>query len=833
MSNLRHALRTLRRNPGFAAATLLTLAIGIGANTAVFSVVNGVLLRPLPYPEPDALVSVLTRAPGAPGPNGVPGGIADLPESASMFVTYSEGNRSFDRIGIWFPFATTVTGLAEPEQVRTVGLSAGTLETFGVRPALGRWLAGDDFQNGRPEAVMLGYGYWQRRFGGDPAVIGRSITVESRPREIVGVMPRGFRAVTADPELIAPIRLDRSQLFLTPFNFQTIARLKPGVTVAQADADLQRLARVWDESWSMPPGLGGNGRGFRDWRITPSAQPLKDDVIGTVGGVLWVLMGTIGIVLLIACANVANLLLVRAEGRQQEFAVRAALGAGSWRIVSALLVESLWLGLIGGSLGIGLAYGAVRLLLAIAPATLPRLHEISIDGRVFAFALGVSVLSGFVFGLIPAIKYAGRRLSGSLAGTRTASASRERHRTRSGLVVVQVALALVLLVSAGLMIRTFQAMRAVEPGFAADGIQTLRIAVPQSVAATPVLLARLQQNLVDALAAVPGVTSVAFTTTMPMEGILPVPIFTARQPFQAESDPAEIAQTRALRWSKLVSPGFFQTSGTRVVAGREYTWTDLERLLPVAIVSENLAIELWGSANAALGQRVRMTPTSSWREVIGVVDDVRENGVHQPAPPIVYWPSRAESPFQPGQVDVPRSVAFAVRTPLAGTEGLLNAARQAVSSVNANLPVALVRTMREVYDASMARTSFTLMMLAIASVMALTLGVIGIYGVIAYVVTQRTREVGIRLALGAQRGELNRMFLRYGLTLAGIGVAIGLCAAVALTPVLRSFLFEVSPLDPLTYTAVPVVLIAAALLASYLPARRASGLDPALALRAE
>jgi predicted permease len=831
---MRTLQRMLRFNPAFAAAALLTLGLGIGANTAVFSVINGVLLSPLPYPDAERLVSILTRAPGAPNPNGGAAGIADLPETASMFVTYAEQNRSFDTIGVWFAISASVTGLGEPEQVRTAIMSDGVLQTLAAQPMLGRWLSGPDFQPSGVETAMISHGYWQRRFGGDPSVLQRTITVDSRPRQIVGVMPQGFRVVNADPELFVPIRLDRSQLFLVPFTYQTVARLKPGVTIAEANADLRRLSDVWLNAWSMPPGLGATGRPFESWRISSTTVPLKDEVIGSIGNVLWVLMGTIGIVLVIACANVANLLLVRAEGRQQELAIRTALGAGWWRVARELLLESVWLGVLGGALGLAIAYGGVRLLVAVGPATLPRLHEISIDAPVLAFALLVSLLSGLLFGAIPTLKYAGRRFSGALMGNRTATHGRERHRTRNSLVVVQVALALVMLVSSGLMIRTFQAMRAVEPGFARpEQLQTLRIALTQSAAATSERAAQMQKQILDALAAIPGVTSAALSTAMPMEGVLPNPVLTSRSPLRAESDTDAAAATRPLRWHKAVSPAFFRTAGTRLIAGREFEWLDLEHLRRVAIVSENLAIEQWGSVPAALGKRVRGNPVSQWRDVIGVVQDVRENGAHAPAPPIVYWPSMMESTFTPGGVDVPRSVTFVVRSPLAGTEGLINAARRAVWSVNPNLPVALVRTMQDVYDQSMARTSFTLVMLAIAAAMALVLGIVGIYGVIAYAVAQRTREIGIRVALGAQQGEVRRIFLRYGFVLASVGVAIGTAAAAALTRFMTSLLFDVSPLDPITYASVATALIVTALLASYLPARRAAAVDPTVSLRAQ
>jgi len=822
--DLRYGLRTLRHNPLFTAVALLTLAIGIGANTAVFSVVNGVLLKPLVYPNPEELVSVRHTAPGAAGLADISG---DLRLSPSMYFTYAEQNRTFEAFGVWAPQAMSVTGLTEPEQVRTVMISDGTLQALNVQPMLGRWLSQADQQPGGPEAVMLSYGYWQRRFGGDRAVIGRGIRVESRPREIVGVTPPGFRFVDTDPELIVPLRLDRSKAILPGFSFQGIARLKTGVTIAGANADLARMVPIWMNSWPAAPGI--NPRIYESWTIGPAVRPLKRDVVGNVGNVLWVLMGTIGVVMLIACANVANLLLVRAEGRQQELAIRAAIGAGWARIVRELLLESVLLGLMGGVLGLGLAYGGLRFLVSLGPANLPRLSEISIDPRVLVFALIVSLLSGLLFGTIPALKYAGPRISAALhSGGRTSSQSRERHRTRSILVVAQVALALVLLMSSGLMIRTFEALRRVEPGFTGpQQLQIARISIPNALVPDAGRVARMQNDILDKLAAIPGVTSVGFESGMPMEGVAPDwdTILVENETYK---------EIPPLRVYKYVSPGLFQTAGTKLIAGRDYTWTDLYGRRPVLMVSENLARELWGSASSALGKRVHTAlPKATLHEVIGVVQDVRDNGVHEPAPEIVYWPSIYEGQYLAGLVDVSRDVTFVIRSRLAGTELFLNQIRQAVWSVNSSLPVASVRTMQEVYDQSMARTSFTLVMLGIAGAMAMLLGIIGIYGVISYAVSQRRREIGIRLALGVERGELTRMFVRYGAVLAGIGVAIGLGAAMGLTRLMSSLLFGISPFDPLTYAAVPVILVAAVMLASYLPARRASAVDPVEALRTQ
>ena len=822
----RHAGRMLRRSPGFTAVALLTLGIGIGANTAVFSVVNSVLLKPLPYPDSDRLVAVWHKAPGAPGLASVSG---DLRLSDSMYFTYAEQNRTFEALGVWSAGRSAVTGVGEPEQVRTVVVSEGALQALSVAPALGRWLSREDQAPRGAARVMLGYGYWQRRFGGDRSVIGRNIMVDSLPREIVGVMPRGFQFVDAAADLILPLAFDRSAAILPGFGYRCVARLKPGVNIEQANSDIARLVRVWMRSWPAAPGI--DPRVYEKWRIMPALRPLKQDVLGGVGSVLWVVMGTIGMVMLVVCANVANLMLVRAEARQQELAIRAALGAGRSRIVRELLSESVLLALIGGALGVALAQAGLRLLVAIGPGNLPRLSEIALDARALGFTLAVSLLSGILFGLIPAWKYAGPGIADTLrGGGRTVSQSRERHRARNILVVAQVALALVLLVSSGLMMRTVQALLHVQLGFThPEQIQVLRITIPDSMVAEPARVVRMQNDIVDRLAAIPGVNSVGFASELPMEGIpgdWDVVIVEGQAAIGNEMPP--------LRMFQSVSPGLFRTLGTKFLAGRDYAWADLYGRRPVAIVSENLAREFWGTPAAAVGKRLSTgLPKSPWREVIGVVENVRQNGVQEPAPAIVYWPSYGESRYVPGRADVERFATFAIRSERAGTESFLNQVHHAVGLANASLPLGSVRTMKEVVGRSMARASFTLIMLAIAGGMALLLGIVGIYGVISYVVSQRRREIGIRVALGAQPGEMSRMFVRYGLAMAGMGVVIGLAASAGLMQFMRSLLFGISPLDPVTYTVVPAVLAAAAVVSSYLPARRAASVDPVDALKEE
>jgi predicted permease len=787
-------------------------------------VLNSVLLRPLPYPAPQQLVSLHINAPGAPG---LAEFRSELRLSASMYFTFATHNRVFQSMGVWGPGTASITGIAQPEQVNTAQISGGVLEALNVPPFHGQWLTPADQDAHGLGRVMLSYGYWQRRFGGDPGVVGRTISVNSQARVIAGVMPRGFKIVNYDFDLLIPLALDPVKEQLAGFAYRGIARLRPGVAISQANADLASLLNVWMDSWSNGP--GSDPHWYLRWKITPALQPLKETVVGSIQTVLWVVMGTIGIVMLIACTNVANLLVVRADARQQELAVCSALGAGRWRIARELLLESVTLGLLGGAAGVAVAYAGLRLLTAIGPAELPRLSEISLDGWSVAFTLILSLLSGLLFGAIPVLRYApSRQHLTLLRAMRTASISRERQRGRNLLVAAQVAMALVLLIGAVLMIRTFLAMRDVDPGFSDPAsLQVMRLSIPETLVRDSTTVVRMQNSILDKLAAIPGLSSAGFAASVPMSGEEPSwdEILIEGKNYAGDNPP--------MRLYNYVSPGYFRTAGTRLVAGRDFTWAEVYGVRPIGIVSEGLARELWGSPRAALGKRFRQFPGTPWREVVGVVQDVRENGVDQVSPATVYWPSLMGDPSAPEKLGAWRTVYFALRSNRAGTQAFINEMQQAVWSVNSSLPVADISTMQDIYSESMARTSFTLVMLAIAGTMALALGILGIYGVISYAVSQRTREIGIRMALGAKKSGLVWMFVRSALVLTGVGMAIGLGAAAALMRLMGTLLFGISPLDPLTFIAVPVALVAAAALASYLPARRTTAIDPVEALRAE
>ena len=819
LNQLKQVFRRLSHAPLFTAITLITLAAGVGGNTVVFSVLESVLLKPLPYPRAAELIGVWHTAPGI--------NITDLNMAPSNYFIYREQNQTFQDIGAYETTRVNLTGLAEAERLDALNVTDGTLPLLGIPPLLGRTFTHQDDSPGSPDTVILTYGFWRKKFAGSPSAIGQTIILDGTPRQIIGVLPPRFQFLDeTDLAVILPFKWDRNTTHLGNFSYEALARLKPAVTIKQANADIARMLPLVTRTFPAPPGF--SAKLFDDARIGPNLRPLKNDVVGDVGSMLWVVMGSIGLVLLIACANVANLLLVRVEGRRQELAVRSALGAGPYRIAAELFLESVILGLLGSAVGLGLAYAALRVLVAIAPASIPRINEIGIDGPVLLFTFAIAILASIFFGSIPVFKYAGVRLStGIREGGRANSQSREQHRVRSVLVVVQVALALVLLVCSGLMIRTFRALNHVNPGFSDPAsMQTFGISLPDNQVKDDESVVRTFEEMRSKISSIPGVSAVTLSTAFPMDGRSSADVLFA------EDHPLPEGQIPPIRRMIYVIPGFFSADGTPLVAGRDFTWTDLYQKLPVAIISENFAREYWDSPSAALGKRIRIASTDDWREIIGVAANVYMDGVNKKTPSTVYWPTLRVN-FEGEKHSVASYIVFGIRSSRAGTESFLKEVREAVWTVNRNLPLSRVNTLGYYYRQSMARTSFTLIMLAVAGAMALLLGVGGIYGVIAYSVSQRTREIGVRMALGAQTQSLTAMFVRHGLILTGIGIAFGLTAASIVMRLMSSLLFRVNPVDPLTYVAVTLGLIATAFIASYLPSRRAATVDPVDALRAE
>jgi predicted permease len=796
---VRYAARVCSKQPAFAVAAVLTLALGIGATTAIFSVVYGVLVKPLPFHEPERLVSLQQIAPHGAGANHGPG----------TYLTYRENHQVFEGIGAWDPTAVSITGGGEPERVQGLLVSASILPLLREQPILGRAFSAEDDTPGAPRRVMLTHGYWQRRFGGAENVIGQQLIIDGTPTEVIGVLPASFRFLRTRPAVVLPMPLDVTAPRGISFGFQALARMKPGVTLAQANADVARMISL------LPPT-------FARLELRPNVRPLAADVIRNVGQILWILLAAVGVVLLIACGNVANLFLVRAEGRHQELAVRAALGANRGRIARALLSESVVLALAGGLFGVVLAQAAIGLLRTIAPAELPRVEDIALDWMVLLFTVFVSVLSGALCGALAVVRFGKPSITALKEGGRSASDAPGRHRTRDALVVGQIALALTLLIVSGLMIRTSIAMRQVDPGFTRpEEVQTFVIAIPASLISDPQQAVRTFEAVTEQLRRMPGVTSVGLSSSITMDGE------DNGNYVAIEEYPDPEGAMVKLRRFKSIGPGYFETTGNRLVAGRSITWNEIYEQRPVVIVSEPLAREYWGEPEKAIGKRVRgSSPRFPWREIVGVSGNERDDGLTQPPTPIVYWPMLNESYRW-------RTMAYAVRSPRVGAPGFLRELEQAVWSVNPNLPLATVQTLEEIRVSSMTQTSFALVMLGLAASVALLIGMVGIYGVVAFAAARRTREIGVRMALGAQIGDVRKMFLWHGLRLTTLGIAIGIGIALMLTRVMSAFLFGVGPMDPITYAAVSAVLAGMTLVATYLPAHRASRVDPVVALRAE
>jgi putative ABC transport system permease protein len=811
MSDIRTAFRQFNRRPGFSLLAILTLGLGIGATTAVFSVVNSVLIQPLPYPDADRVVAVWQRATF----QGVTTDSMNL--SPPMYFKYAEHSETLQYVGVWSRGTANVTGLGEPEQVQTFVTTHEVLPALGIQPALGRWFSAEDDTPGSAETVILTYSYWQSRFGGDPGVIGRAVDVDSRPREVVGVMPRGF-GWSNDPQLILPQRFDRGAVRVDTFNYYGVARLEAGVTIEQVNGDLTRALQATGDGFDVSGMVAG-------LELAPAVRSLKQDVVGSVDDMLWMVLGAIGLVLVIACANVASLLLVRADGRSDELGTRVALGASPRRIARLLLLESAALAAAGGALGIALAYGALRILITLNPANLPRLDEIAIDSDAVLFTVLAALVSGLVVGLAPVLRY-GRGASTTRTGSR-ATATREKQRVQNALVVGQCALACTLLIASGLMIRSFVHLHDVDAGFVRpEQVQTLRIMISETEVPDLDSVVQMQKDMLDRVAALPGVDSAAFGSGLPTEQPNGSPIGVEGVTPEGEVPP--------IRRTKLVSPGYFGTLGISLLTGRDFDWTDVYDEREVAIVSAQMARETWGSADAALGKRIRIGATTQWREVIGVADDVYEDGTNQAAPSMVYWRTGVQYLFgMQAPPEVRRQITFAIRSDRTGTESFLAEVREAIWSVSRIVPLASIQTLEEMLGKSFAATSFTLVMLGIAGGMALLIGVVGIYGVIAYMAARRYREIGVRLALGARDRDVQMLFVRHGLLLAAIGVTIGVGASIGLMRLLSSLLFGVNAVDPVTYIVGATVLLIAAVFASYVPARRALSTDPLGSLKAD
>jgi predicted permease len=812
-------LRRLRRAPLFSAIALITLAVAVGANTVIFSVVNGVLLKPLSYPNPDRLIAVDHSSQQM--------GFKKMGIAPSIYFVYREQNTTLADIGAYDDDELDVTGAGAPEHVRVLDVTDGTLPLLGVSPAVGRLFTRQDDSPGAAQTVVLTYPYWQQRFGGASSVIGSSITVGGVPREIVGVLPQTFHFLDQkDPSLILPMQWDRATTTLGSFNGNAIARLKPGVSVQQATADLERLLPV--VARTFPPPAGFSVGLYQSMHLRPSLIPLKDEVVGNVQNVLWILLASTLLVLLVACANVANLLMVRVEGRHHEFAIRYAIGGARKGISADILFESSLLGLAGSLIGLLLALGAMRVIVGLGATNIPRIRDISITPFVLLFTVAIAVIASLLIACVPILKSTSPHLISNLRdGGRGVGDGRRGQGTRKALVMIQVALSVILLICSGLMIRTFRAMMNVSPGFTSpETVQTFGFYIPDTQIPdnSSELVIRMDEAIAQKIASIPGVSSVSIGRSVPMDNN------NANNPVYVQNRTHEGIEVPPARRFNYVAPGFFSTLGTRLLAGRDFTWTDTYEKRPVVVVSKSFASEYWRRPQDALGQRIRVVSTDPWREIIGVSEDVHYDGVEKPTPSVVYWPLMMDH-FAGHEQRLQRATVFVVRSQLAGTQSLMKAIQQQVSMVNPNVPLANDETLGDLYTQSMARTSFTLVMLCVSGGIALLLGTVGIYGVIAYSVSQRTREIGIRMALGAQRGAVVGAFLRQGMWLSVVGIAIGLVIASATMRFLSAILYGVSTDDPITYITITCVVVIAALLACYLPSRRAADVDPVLALR--
>jgi len=808
---LKTAVRGHVRRPFFTALAGLTLAIGIGANTAIYSVVDSVLINPLPFPESDRILSYNHEAPGL----GVK--VPVIPHSQALYLHYLENARAIQAFAVFDDDNVNLMAGGEPQQLTASRVTQRYFDALGVQPFLGRAFSeGEDRVGGEPVAI-LGYPLWEQTFGKDPSILGRLVEMDGVQRRVVGVMPQGF--AFSDEDLWIPLEIDAAAPDMGSLQFIGVARLADGVTMETAQAEMQDLLMRFAEE--NPDELGPEI--LEQTGLAADVKPLKDVFVQDVRQALWVLLGTVGFVLLIACANVANLFLVRAESRHRELALRTALGARRGDVLRQYLTESVTLAIGGGLLGLGLAAVGVRGLLALAPADLPGILHIGIDGSVLAFTALVSVAAGLFFGVFPVFAHGGRDLSGSLKeGGRSSTTGRERHRLRSSLAVIQVALALVLLVGSGLMLRSFIALRNVDTGFQAAGLMTFRFALPGAEYPDADRVLTFNRELSERLGGMAGVEGVGMISGLPLSDSKSAgPMEPLDHPYP-EGELGPIVERRS------ITPGYLEAMRIPILEGRAPVWTDQANQFRGIVISETLARAFWPD-ESAVGRLIRnQTSEFNW-EVVGVAGDVRFDDVQDEPLPLAYFPLLPGTPEEPEPTLSMDVVVRVAGDPLNAIAG----AREALRAVDPRLPMINPRTVEAVVEDSMASTSFTVLLLGIAAGIALLLGTVGIYGVISFIVSRRTQEIGVRMALGAPAKVVLRSVVGQGMILTGVGMAVGLVGAWALSRALASLLYGVTTTDPLTFGGTALLLGLVALMATWVPARRASRVDPVEALRME